>query len=92
MLKLSPDSEIVLSETHPDSVAVMFLDTSGDTPFVSILEAHSVDDDTIVFIELRADASVITSDLLDSAEDEIQVNGEDALDVLSATDILAELP
>jgi hypothetical protein len=91
-LQLDPASEIALTDTDDDGITVMYLDTSGESPFVSILEARLIDEDTIVFIELRADAADIDADLLNAAEDDIQVDGEDALDSFSAEDVLAALP
>jgi hypothetical protein len=92
VLQMSPDSEVVLSETGDGAVAAMFIDSSGDTPFVSILEARAVDDDTVIFIELRGEAAAFDQALLDSATNALTVNGDPGLTVLSATDILGALP
>ena len=92
VLLLDPSAEIVLTQTDDDTIAVMYLDTSGDEPFVSILEAHAIDDDTIAYIELRSNAADIDAALLDSVEEDIEVNGDDAIDELSSSDILDALP
>jgi hypothetical protein len=92
VLGLAPDSEVVFSDSNDTAVAAVYLDTSGETPFVSILEVRVIDDDTIVFVEVRADASAINEELLASVVDEIQVNGESSLILVNADDILAALP
>jgi hypothetical protein len=91
-LQLSSEAEVVLADTGSDSLAVMYLDSSGAAPVVVILEAHVVDDDSIVFVELRADAADIDADLLDSVAGDIAVNEEAGLRLLPVGDILDELP
>lgn len=91
-LQLSPETEVVLSDAGPDSLAIMYLDSSGAAPVVVTLEAHVVDDDTIIFVEVRADADDIDAGLLDSVADDIAVNEEAALRVFSTDEILDALP
>jgi ribonuclease E len=92
VLQLSPDSEIALSETGDDALAVMYVDSSGDTPFVSILEIHVIDDDTIAFVELRVEADAIDEALVDSVANDIDVNDAQAISIFTASQILDALP
>src|SRR5690606_29629273 len=64
VLGLSADTEVALTRTQTNRVAVMYVDTSADDPVVVILEAHIMDADTHLFIELRTTASNLDEDLL----------------------------
>ncbi len=92
VLGLSADTEVALTRTQPNRVAVMYVDNSADDPVVVILEAHILDADTHLFIELRTTASNLDEDLLEMAEDTVEAGGEDAMDILDADDVIAALP
>lgn len=90
-LGLPEGTQVGLNREQPGRVAVMYI-APGDDPTVVILEAHVLNDDTVLYIELRGPASSITEDLLDLAEDTIQAAGEDAMDILDTEDVVAALP
>jgi hypothetical protein len=92
VLGLSADTEVALTRTQTNRVAVMYVDNSTDDPVVVILEAHIIDGDTHLFIELRTTASNLDEDLLDMTEDTVEAGGEDAMDILDADDVIAALP
>jgi hypothetical protein len=92
VLGLSADTEVALTRTQTNRVAVMYVDASTDDPVVVILEAHIINGDTHLFIELRTTASNLDADLLEMAEDTVEAGGEDAMDILDADDVIAALP
>ncbi len=92
VLGLSADTDVALTRTQTNRVAVMYVDNSTDDPVVVILEAHIISGDTHVFIELRTTASNLDEDLLDLAEDTVEASGEDAMDILDADDVIGALP
>jgi hypothetical protein len=92
VLGLSSETTVVLDRTQTGRVALAYVDASGDVPVAVVLEVHVLDDDTLLFIELRGDTADITEDLLALAEDTIEAAGEDAMDILDANDVVTALP
>jgi len=91
-LQLSPESEVVITDSTENEAGAVYFDSSGDSPFVSVLVVRAVDDDTFVFVELRANASDFDADLLDSAMEDIDVDGEPAWTIFTTEQILDALP
>ena len=91
-LGLPADTEVALTREQPGRGAVMYVAPGADESTVVILEAHVLNDGTVLYIELRGPASSITESVLDLAEDTIEAAGEDAMDILDADDVVAALP
>jgi hypothetical protein len=91
-LDLPEGTEVALTREQTGRVAVMYIAPAGDDTTVVILEAHVLDDDTVLYIELRGPATSIDESLLDLTEDTIEAAGEDAMDILDASDVVAALP
>lgn len=92
VLGLSADATVVLDRTQTGRVSVVYVDPSEEAPVAVVLEAHVLDNDTLLFIELRTDPANLTEDVLDLVEDTIEAAGEDAMDILDADDVVAALP
>jgi len=91
-LGLSAETEVVLSGTGIDTVAVVYVDDSGTEPIVVLLEANVVDDDTVAFVEVRANTADLDAELLDAVAEDLTIDGEAGLSVFTADEILDVLP
>ena len=91
-LGLPEGTDVVLTREQSGRVAVMYVAQEGDGTTVVVLEAHVLNDDTVLYIELRGPASSINESVLDLAEDTIEAAGEDAMDILDADDVVAAIP
>lgn len=91
-LDLPEGTEVALTREQSNRVAVMYVAPAADDTTVVILEAHVLDDGTVLYIELRGPASSIDESVLDLAEDTIEAAGEDAMDILDADDVIAAIP
>jgi hypothetical protein len=92
ILQLSPESEVVLTDSTEDAAGAIYVDASGGAPFVSVLQVRAIDEDTYAFVELRADASTIDQVLLDSVMGEIEVDGEAAIEIFTSDQVLDVVP
>ncbi len=92
VLQLSAETEVVLSGTGIDTVAVVYVDDSGAEPIAIILEANIVDQDTVAFVEVRANAADMNADLLDAIANDLTIDGEAGLTVFTADEIIDALP
>jgi hypothetical protein len=91
-LDLPEDTEVALTREQTGRVAVMYIAAEADTTTVVILEAHVLDDDTVLYIELRGPATSIDESLLDLTEDTIEAAGVDAMDILDGEEVVAAIP
>jgi len=91
-LELPEETQVALTREQTNRVAVMYIAPEGDDSTVVILEAHVLDDDTVLYIELRAPATSIDESLLELTEDTIEAADEDAMDILDAEEVVAALP
>ena len=91
-LQLSAETDVVLSKTGIDTVTVVYVDDSGAEPIAVILEANIVDQDTVAFVEVRADATDLNADLLDALANDLTIGGEAGLSVFTTDEIIEALP
>ena len=92
ILQLSAETEVALSGTGIDTLAVVYVDDSGAEPIAIILEANIVDQDTVAFVEVRANATDLNADLLDAIANDLTIDGEAGLSVFTADEIIDALP
>lgn len=91
-LQLSAETDVVLSGTGIDTVAVVYVDASGPEPIAVLLEANVVDDDTVAFVEVRANVADMNAELLDAVAADLTIDGEAGLSVFTAVEIIDALP
>lgn len=91
VLGLSPDTTVVTSTSTEQGVAAVYLDNAGEEPIVRILEVHVIDAETIAFVDIQADASLVDESLITSITNEIQVNGMPSLFLLTPADIISAI-
>lgn len=92
VLQLSAETDVVLTGTGIDTVAVVYVHDSGAEPIAIILEANIVDQDTVAFVEVRANATELNADLLDALANDLTIGGEVGLSVFTTDEIIDALP
>lgn len=91
VLGLSDTTKVIATKSTSSGIALIYLDSSGEAPTAVILEMRVLNDNTVVYVELRGEPSAISDEILGAAENDIQIEGDDALDLFSEVEILDAL-
>ncbi|HYI24843.1 MAG TPA: hypothetical protein VD767_05480, partial [Thermomicrobiales bacterium] len=91
VLGMSAQTTIVTSTSSEQGAAIVYIDSGGTTPVVRIIEVRVVDEDTISFVDVGADASLVDEDLINSVANEVQVNRQPGLSLLDPAEVVAAI-
>jgi hypothetical protein len=92
ILGLPADTEVTFTDATDEGIGLVYLFEEDDESQVLILEMRVMDDDTVAYVDVRTAVDNVDDELLDAVDDEIQVDGDDAFEVLSNREILNALP
>lgn len=91
VLGIDPDSNLLRADSTGDAAAILIVDESGDEPLVVLMEVHPLRSGLVAFIDVRAVASAIDEDVLTALVEDLEINSQPGLTVMTVDEVLAEL-